>query len=227
MYGTLLPGPDIARKCAGELRAVREAGFEVGIHTFDHVKWQDGVARASPEWTRNEMQKAVDAFQRVFGTAPQTHGAAGWQMNDAAYRFEQQLGLRYASDGRGMHPFIPIVAGQVIDVPQLPSTLPTLDELIGVDDLTVDNVHEHVLKLTTVAAKTGHVYTLHAELEGQKLRPVFERLLAGWREQGYELVSTENLFASLDRASLPHHAVTMGEIAGRSGTLALQGPRVN
>jgi peptidoglycan/xylan/chitin deacetylase (PgdA/CDA1 family) len=227
MYGTLLPGPDIARKCAGEMRAVRDAGFEVGIHTFDHVKWQDGVAHASPEWTRHEMQKAVDAFQRVFGTAPQTHGAAGWQMNDAAYQFEQQLGMRYASDGRGTHPFIPVVAGKVVDVPQLPSTLPTLDELIGVDDLTIDNVHEHVLKRTTVAAKTGHVYTLHAELEGQKLRPVFERLLAGWREQGYELVSTENLFASLDRASLPHHAVTMGEIAGRSGTLALQGPRVN
>ena len=223
MYGTLLPGPDIAKKCAGELRAVRDAGFEVGIHTFDHVKWQDNVASASPDWTRAEMQKAVDAFVSVFGTRPLTHGAAGWQMNDAAYRFEHELGLRYASDGRGTRPFIPVVDGAAVDVPQLPSTLPTLDELIGVGDLTVDNVHEHVLALTKVAPSTGHVYTLHAELEGQKLRPVFERLLAGWRDQGYELVSTENLFDALDRASLPAHEVTMGEIPGRSGTLALQG----
>lgn len=227
LYGTLLPGPDIAKKCAGEMRAVRDAGFEVGIHTFDHVKWQDGVAKADPAWTRAQMGRAVDAFERVFKSSPLTHGAAGWQMNDAAYCLEDEFGFRYASDGRGTHPFIPVVAGEAIDVPQLPSTLPTLDELIGVDQITVENVHEHVLGLTKIAPTTGHVYTLHAELEGQKLRPVFERLLAGWRDQGYELVSTESLFNSLDAASLPKHRVAMGEIPGRSGTLALQGPAVD
>src|SRR6185312_5367159 len=46
LYGTLLPGPDIARKCAELMRSVRDAGFEVGIHTYDHVRWQDGVAGA-------------------------------------------------------------------------------------------------------------------------------------------------------------------------------------
>src|SRR5207237_10451453 len=46
LYGTLLPGPDIGRRCADVMRGVRDAGHEVGIHTWDHVKWQDGVARA-------------------------------------------------------------------------------------------------------------------------------------------------------------------------------------
>src|SRR6188472_4706783 len=32
LYGTLLPGPDIGRRCAQTLRRVRDAGFEVGIH---------------------------------------------------------------------------------------------------------------------------------------------------------------------------------------------------
>ena len=224
MYGTLLPGPDIARKCAAEMRAVRDAGFEVGIHTYDHVKWQDGVARASLEWTRAEMTKAVEAFKSVFGTAPLTHGAAGWQMNDTAYQLEQEFGFRYASDGRGTHPFIPIVAGRRIDVPQLPTTLPTLDELIGTDELTPENVHERLLQLTATAPAYGHVYTLHAELEGMKWLPTFVRLLEGWGRQGYHLVSTEDLCADLDVAGLPRHEVIMGEIPGRSGTLALQGP---
>ena len=48
LYGTLLPGPDIGRRCADEMRAVRDAGFEVGIHCWDHVRWQDGVARRTP-----------------------------------------------------------------------------------------------------------------------------------------------------------------------------------
>src|SRR5574340_497184 len=30
LYGTLLPGPDIGRKCADIMRGVRDAGFEIG-----------------------------------------------------------------------------------------------------------------------------------------------------------------------------------------------------
>ena len=226
LYGTLLPGPDIARKCAELMRSVRDAGFEVGIHTYDHVRWQDGVAGADADWTRAEMNRAVEAFKSVFGAAPQTHGAAGWQMNDAAYLHEHDLGLRYASDGRGTQPFMPVASGVRVGVPQLPTTLPTLDELIGVGDLTVDNVHEHLLALTATPPPHGHVYTLHAELEGMKWMPVFDRLLTGWREQGYELVSTEQMLSALDLAALPEHEVRMDAIPGRSGVLAVQGPRV-
>jgi undecaprenyl phosphate-alpha-L-ara4FN deformylase len=227
LYGTLLPGPDIARKCAELMRGVRDAGFEVGIHTYDHVRWQDGVADADAAWTRAEMTRAVESFKSVFGTAPLTHGAAGWQMNDAAYVFEQEMGLRYASDGRGTHPFMPVMAGgQRVSVPQLPTTLPTLDELIGVGELTPDNVHEHMLALTASPPARGHVYTLHAELEGMKWMPAFERMLGGWRAQGYDLVSTETMFNTLDLADLPSHQVLMDSIPGRSGVLAVQGPRV-
>ena len=147
-------------------------------------------------------------------------------MNDAAYGFEQEFGFSYCSDGRGTHPFMPVAGGRRIDVPQLPTTLPTLDELIGADGITPDNVHEHMLKLTANAPTHGHVYTLHAELEGMKWMPAFDRMLAGWRAQGYELVSTAQMFGSLDAAALPLHEVRMCSIPGRSGVLAVQGPAV-
>ena len=57
-----------------------------------------------------------------------------------------------------------------------------------------------------------------------KLAPVFERLLEGWKAQGYELVAMRGLFSGLDLAALPLHTVADGEVPGRSGTLALQGP---
>lgn len=224
LYGTLLPGPDIGRKEAALMRQVRDAGFEVGIHTWDHIRWQDHVADKDAAWTEREMRLAAQRFTEIFGTPPRTHGAAGWQMNDAAYAMEKTLGFDYASDGRGTHPFQPVDAnGKTLGVPQLPTTLPTLDELIGADGLTPDNVHEHILALTAQPPAQGHVYTLHAELEGMKLLPAFERLLSGWRAQGYELVSTAKMFETLDRESLPRHRVSMGTISGRSGSLALQG----
>ena len=229
LYGTVLPGPDIGRKCAPILRDVAAAGFEVGIHTWDHVKWQDGVgtgaSHASNEWTEQQMRAACARFEEVFGTPARTHGAAGWQMNPHAIRLTQRLGFDYASDTRGTHPFIPVVNGEITRCLQIPSTLPTLDELIGLDGLTPENVHEHVLKLSqTAASPLGHVYTLHAELEGMKLMPVFERLLAGWRARGDELVATRDIASALDINALPHHNVVWEELPGRSGVLCAQGP---
>jgi undecaprenyl phosphate-alpha-L-ara4FN deformylase len=222
MYGTLLPGPDISRRAGDEMRRVRDAGFEVGVHCFDHTTWQDFVSRRDANWTRRQMQLAIDRFRGVFGTAPQVHGAAGWQMNDAAFALEEQLGFLYASDTRGATPFVPLLSQRRSRCPQLPTTLPTLDELIGIDGVSADNVDERLLAQTRDVA-TDHVYTLHAELEGMKLRGVFERLLKGWRAQGYELVSMRTLLNRLDIAALPAQRVQTGSVPGRSGTLAVQG----
>ena len=222
LYGTLLRGPDIGRSCADILRSVRDAGFEIGIHTWDHVKWQDHVATADATWTEREMRLACDRFVEIFGQRARVHGAAGWQMNLHAYRLTQRLGFDYCSDTRGSCPFIPIYNAEIIACPQLPTTLPTLDELIGVDGLTPDNVAEYVLQLSHDTSPTGHVFTLHAELEGMKLAPVFERLLAGWRAAGHELVSLGDYYVALEPKTLPRHIVTAAEIAGRSGTIALQ-----
>ena len=224
MYGTLLPGPDIGRREAPLLRSVRDAGHEVGIHCWDHIRWQDHVAGQSTAWTEREMGRAAERFEGVFGVPALTHGAAGWQMNSAAYAFERELGFDYASDVRGSHPFQPVdKQGVILGVPQLPTTLPTLDELIGLNGLNAENVHQHLLQKT--AGQGGsHVYTLHAELEGMRLAETFERLLSGWRQQDYRLTTCRDLFDSLDTANLPRHLVGMGEVAGRSGVLALQGP---
>jgi undecaprenyl phosphate-alpha-L-ara4FN deformylase len=228
LYGTLLPGPDIGRGCADILRDVAAVGFETGIHTWDHVKWQDGVGTdlkfASNEWTEREMRAACARYEEIFGVPARTHGAAGWQMNRHALRLTQRLGFDYCSDTRGSRPFIPVVRGEVMACPQIPSTLPTLDELIGLEAMTPENVHQHILKLSQAAASGhGHVYTLHAELEGMRLLPVFERLLQGWRERGDELVATRDIAAALDRAALPHHNIVWAEVPGRSGVLAAQG----
>ena len=222
MYGTLLPGPDIGKRCADILRGVRDNGFEVGIHCWDHVRWQDGVATADNAWIEAEMGKACQRFEEVFASKPATHGAAGWQINRHALRLTQRLGFTYSSDGRGEFPFIPVIDGEIVACPQLPTTLPTLDELIGIDGLTANNVADHLLQLTAVTS-TDQVFTLHAELEGMKLISVLDKLLAGWKEQGFELVATRDIYATLDIPRLPRHEVLFAEIPGRSGKLFVQG----
>ena len=223
LYGTLLPGPHIGRRCAPLMREIAKRGFKVGVHTFDHIRWQDGVARASEAWARRELVLARDQFAEVFGRAPLVHGAAGWQINRFVPQLEQELGFRFASDCRGSTPFIPLVAGRRVNVPQLPTTLPTIDELIGRPDLQGQDPVEHLLELTARAGDRDQVYTLHAELEGGLYLRDFERLLEIWRANGCDLIDMQTYAAALDFATLPGCEIVEGTVDGRSGMLASQG----
>ncbi len=236
MYGVLLPAPDIGADCAAEMRSVRDAGFECGIHTWDHVVWQDNVRSSDATWTAANMQRAHARYTDIFGEAPHTHGAAGWQMNAHAFRQLDAFGIQYASDGRCQlddrgalidpeaGPYRLAVDGQTLDCIQMPTTLPTLDELLGRDiegsEITLANIAAAILKLT--AKPRDHVFTLHAELEGQKLAPIFEQLLTGWRAQGYKLVSMAGQYAALKDQPLPTRPMHWGALPGRSGELIVQ-----
>jgi len=223
LYGTLLPGPDIAKRAGHAMRAVRDAGFEVGVHCYDHVRWQDGVAHADAGWTRREFERAISAFASVFGEAPRSHAAAGWQINAHTLALEEEFGVEYASDARGTRPFYPVMAAVRGACLQVPTTLPTFDELIGLDGHTAEAAADEVLRITRVAPCAAHVFTLHAELEGQRLLPQFERLLKGWLADGCRLVPMRELVAGLDRKAQPRHEVEYEPVPGRSGVLAVQG----
>ena len=235
MYGVLLPGPDIGAKTAAEMRAVRDAGFECGIHTWDHVYWQDHVRTRGKDWTDAIMHKSEQRYRDVFGTAPHTHGAAGWQMNGHAFARHDSAGYRYASDGRAqlrddgalLDPQAGPYRYEGMACIQMPTTLPTLDELLGreIDGVVLDNgnIAAHLLKLTADPVR-DHVYTLHAELEGQKLAPIFEQLLSGWKAQGYQLASMADYYEKIKHAPLPDYPVQWGEVPGRSGELIVLEP---
>lgn len=97
----------------------------------------------------------------------------------------------------------------------------TLDELLGreIDGVVINesNIAASILNLT--AEPRNHVFTLHSELEGQKLAPIFDQLLTGWQEQGYQCVSMADYYASIEEQALPEHPLTWAELPGRSGEL--------
>ncbi|MBF8292804.1 MAG: chitin deacetylase [Steroidobacteraceae bacterium] len=218
LYGTLLPGPRIGLRCRSQMREVMHQGFDIGVHAYDHVKWQDGVVGASMDWTREQLRLACDVFWNVFECAPRVHGAAGWQINAQVPALEAELGFRFASDTRGRSPFIPASGG----VPQLPTTLPTLDELIGRVSGGSRGAIDSLAESTVNEPSSGHVFTLHAELEGGAYLAEFETLLRRWRGQGYRFISLSTLFDTIDVSTLGRCDIVSGPMPGRAGELALQ-----
>jgi len=223
LYGTVLPGPDIGRRCADILREVATQGFEVGVHAWDRTAWQNHVTEADAEWTARQMQRALERFTDIFGEPPRVHGAAGWQMNVHSYRLTQRLGFDYCSDTRGFHPFVPVYNAELIACPQIPTTLPTCDELIGSNGTTASNFDELLTTATAADVQHGHVFTLRAELEGMELLPVFERLLERWTAQAKQFLSLGDYLAAAGHSELPRHCVIRGAVPGGVGTLAMQG----
>ena len=223
LNGTLLPAPHIGRRNSGAMQAVRDAGFEVGIHCYNHYRWQDHLTEMSLEAVRAEFGAARAEFTRIFGHAARAAGAAGWQSDARSREVYDEAGLLYASDTRGTHPFFPRISGRVFQTMEIPSTLPTLDELLGRPEYPDGKIVAHYVGL--LRPDQPNVFTLHAEIEGMGRRALFRELLAAWRQAGVEFFRLDDLARALlaDRESIPVCDQVMAPIDGRSGVVATQG----
>jgi len=60
-----------------------------------------------------------------------------------------------------------------------------------------------------------------------KFLPILDRLLTGWRDQGYRLGALRTAVAERALDTLPRHELRYGAVPGRSGTLLVQGATVD
>ncbi len=216
MYGTLLPAPLIVPTDPAIVRRALEGGHEVGVHAWDHVYVQDCLERISKEEYLSLYRKAEALYKDICGRAPTEIAAPGWQLSHAVLEAEQELGLAYASDVRGYSPFMPVFEGVEYGVPQIPTTLPTMDEIYGlpgINDVTIPKAWLDGMD------KEWNVLTVHAEMEGISKLTVFENFLNMAKALGTEF---RTLGEYAREASLPRGEIVMGTLTGRAGTLAIQ-----
>lgn len=220
LNGVLWPGPNIAVRNAAIMRLTQALGHEVGIHCYDHIRWQDGVQKMSYKQVQAEFDKARAAFQNTFACAAKTAGAAGWQANAYSLAAYDRAELSYASDVRGSGAFYPRIGQQVFKTLQIPSALPTLDELLGLPEYPLHSLHDFYL--SKLQKDQPNVLTIHAELEGMTYLDWFSDFLNRIQAQGVEIVTLETLAASIlaAPAQIPVRDLIQTTWPGRSGLLA-------
>ncbi|MHB1947227.1 MAG: polysaccharide deacetylase family protein [Gammaproteobacteria bacterium] len=223
LNGVLLPGPHIGKRNEKIIFAAHRSGHEVGIHCYDHIRWQDGLAKMTSEQVYSEFAKARTEFRRIFGFSAKTAGAAGWQANALSLKAYDEAALLYGSDARGTQPFLPRVNGVTFKTLQVPTTLPTLDELLGRPEYPLDKLTDFYLN--QLVADRPNIFTTHAEIEGMKYLAWFKEFLSKAKEQNVKFVTVAEIAkrALSDPNSIPVCELIQGEIDGRSGTMAVQG----
>ena len=215
MYGVLLPAPVIHARAAAEMRSAREAGHEVAIHAWDHVQYHDLLDRKSRKWLENWFSEAHEAFSKVFGEPARGAVSPAWRCNEATLEIQEAYGLDYAGDCRGTEPFFPIVKGKTLSTLQIPTTLPTLDELLGLEGMGVLEVNERLFSL--IREDALNVYALHTEVEGGALSEAFDAFLAGLKAREVNALTHAQWLPDLNKENPPAREITRREIPGRAG----------
>jgi undecaprenyl phosphate-alpha-L-ara4FN deformylase len=223
-YGTLLPAPLIgaaAHELPGRIAA---AGHEVGLHGYDHVRWHDQLFRLAPEKVNREISQAQEAYTTLMGRQAHSFAAPGWQCSQSSRAVLAAQNFLYASDTRGTVPYFPRLGKYLSPVLEIPTTLPTLDELLGTDGFRPQDFTQ--LILARLQSDQPQVVTIHAEVEGGPFIREFAACLNLCRQRGVEFFRLEDWARELLKApeKIPVAPVNSGRLPGRAGTVSCQGP---
>jgi undecaprenyl phosphate-alpha-L-ara4FN deformylase len=226
LSGTLLPARPIALGLTGIVHDLKRAGFEVGVHGYDHVRWQDRIDALGQDGIRAELEDGLEVFRAIFHEAARSFAAPGWRTNATALKLLDTMGLSYRSDTRGRTPYRCAVEGVTLATPEIPTTLPTMDEVMGRADLP-DAAAVLSFYLDQFKAPALNVHTIHAETEGMRQLESFTALVRGLKERGASFVRLEEIAARLNAAELPVCDVIRNHLPGRSGWISAQGSELN
>lgn len=217
LRGTLWPGSVIGKRCPELIHATAEAGHEVGLHAWDHHRWQTHLTRLSRQAISGEIKKGCDMLTEILGRNPDCFAAPAWQVTTEALKALEQFPFRFQSDCRGHSLFLPLVEGQRLSHVQVPTTLPTYDELIGLK-CTPANYNEYLLDM--IRPDRLNVLTIHAEVEGIGCLALFQDFLDMAGQRGIVFEPLGDLLSQ--KLEITESGIHNTDVAGRDGWLACQ-----
>jgi undecaprenyl phosphate-alpha-L-ara4FN deformylase len=222
-YGTLLPAPLIWRAAPEIPGLIAAAGHEVGLHGYDHVRWHDQVLRLPVAEIARQIGAAQKTLAALTGRRAESFAAPGWQCGPGSREVQAAQGFLYTSDTRGSAPYFPRFGRTVTPVLEIPTTLPTLDEVLGLDGCRPQDFNQ--LVLSRLQPDRPQVLTIHAEMEGGPFLADFAALLQRGRQQGVEFFRLEDWARELwrDPGKLPVAPVILRRLPGRAGAVSCQG----
>ncbi|MBU0942970.1 MAG: 4-deoxy-4-formamido-L-arabinose-phosphoundecaprenol deformylase [Proteobacteria bacterium] len=219
LKGTFWRGPSIGKGGAAAILQAAVEGHEIGVHAWDHHGWQAGVDNWSTAQVQTLLEKAGDVLQQLTGKSPVSSAAPAWRCTDHVLLAKEKFNFSYSSDCRGYSVFIPEIGGKRLHTPQIPTTLPTYDELIGSQGVTDTNYNDRLLSF--VQPGQLNILTIHAEVEGIVCHSLFRRFLEKARDEGYSFCPLGDFVANATEP-LPSGKVVSNEIPGRDGWISIQ-----
>jgi peptidoglycan/xylan/chitin deacetylase (PgdA/CDA1 family) len=168
-----------------------------------------------------DLQLGTNLLSELLGYRPSSFAAPGWRISPSALKMLHRLGYVHISCARGRAPFRPLVNGRPLPLLEIPSTLPTMDEILGRRGVKPEDVDRALWERLVPGGL--NVFTLHGEVEGRQLAPAFSRLLDRCLTGGVAVITMlEAARQTLAGADVPVDSYADGSIHGRAGLVAWQ-----
>jgi len=218
LRGTLWPGPVIGKQCPDSIREAARAGHEVGLHAWDHHYWQTRVEKMGQDTLICELQRGYNLLRDLLGQCPDCFAAPSWRVTPDALEVLGQFPFRFESDCRGRSLFRLIVGGRRFRHIQVPTTLPTYDEVVGLK-CKVETYNDYLLKL--IRPDGLNVLTIHAETEGIGCLSLFRDLLREATKRNIDFKALGDILSHTEK--IEESGIYKSAVSGRVGWLACQG----
>ena len=188
---------------ADRLRAIRDAGHDLGMAPWDAAAWAVRAAHADRKWTRDQWQRAVDSWQNAFNADPASHAATDFQVNPWLFELEQQAGLAFASDVLGKTPFLPVMQDTGSECMQLPVTLVPLSVMRRSGGIEESRLHEELFALSQKILPMGQHWRITADEDPG----LVEKMIVMWKGSSREFLPLSDVAGSAAAGDLRQHAV--------------------
>ena len=217
LRGTLGPGPVIGKRCPEPIRKVANAGHEAGLHAWDHHRWQTKLEGMNRQAIAADIQSGYNLLTDILGKAPECFAAPAWRVTPEAQEALEQFPFQYESNCRGHALFRPRVGRRRLSHIQVPTTLPTYDELIGWQ-CTPQTYNDYLFNL--IRPDRLNVLTIHAEVEGLRCLSLFQDFIAKAVQRDIAFTSLGDLLSNA--GNIVASELDKGVLAGRDGWLSFQ-----
>jgi peptidoglycan/xylan/chitin deacetylase (PgdA/CDA1 family) len=168
----------VAQRHPDEIRALLDAGHELGHHGHTHRR-PDTLTAAEQ---RAELEDGLAALAELSGARVRGYRAPGWELTPGTLRALGELGFTH--DSSLMADDRPYMVGGVVELP----VHWTLDDAPHFERATDPDplLRCWLAELASAVAEERHItYTLHPEILGRPHRlPLLQRLLAAAGEAG-------------------------------------------
>ena len=157
-------------------------------------------------------------YRSIFGEDPKSFAAPGWQAGEGTWDAMEKMNLLYHSDTRGTRPYVASPRKTL----EIPTTLPTWDEMLTWDGMTKHTLVPETWKL--LKDDQVNVWTIHAEFEGTAYFPQFHEFVERAARENAEWIFLPELAKEIlkNPGQAPRDTIKQGTLPGRAGTVTCQ-----
>jgi undecaprenyl phosphate-alpha-L-ara4FN deformylase len=219
LRGTFWPGPLIGKQTAAIMRQAAAAGHEIGLHAWDHQRWQSRIDKMGPDLLHHDIKRGYDCLQDILGEPPTCFAAPAWRITTAGLKVLSRFKFAFVANCRGDYVFRPLsdtAAATPLHI-EIPTTLPTYDEIIG-QQCTSAEYNKYLLDL--IKPEQLNVLTIHAEVEGIFCQDLFADFLTQARARKITFKPLRDFLPPT--ADIPSGRIRQITQTGREGWIAVQ-----